>query len=81
MNNSSKIENAAILEDAPINNISSQENTNSQNHTELEIHKLFYILGLLLMILAYIGPYVYFKYYKKKNFLPGSNMGGVKHDI
>lgn len=81
MNNSSKIENAAILEDAPINNISTQENTNSQSHTELEIHKLFYILGLLLVILAYIGPYVYFKYYKKKNFLPGSNMGGVKHAI
>jgi hypothetical protein len=81
MNNSSKIDNATILDDTPILNIPTQQNTNTQDHTNLEIHRLFYILGLLLMILAYIGPYLYFKYYKKKNFLPGSNMGGVKHAI
>jgi hypothetical protein len=76
--NDSRIENAQVIGEAP------SINTNNQGHintnTGLEIYKLFYVIGLILMLVAYVGPYLYFKYYKKKNFLPGGNMG-VKHAI
>ena len=79
----SKIDNATVLEDTPMTHLPNTHipPSNSSVNTNLEIHKLFYVLGLLLMILAYICPYIYFKYYKKKNFLPGGSMGGVKHAI
>lgn len=34
----------------------------------LEISLLFYFIGLILLLIIYTGPYMYFKYYKKKNF-------------
>ena len=46
----------------------------------LHIHTGFYILGLLLMIIFYIGPFFYHRIYKKRNFAPQGNMG-VKHAI
>jgi len=85
----SKIENAEIIEDSNTinshNNPTSSSNlintsSNSIRNTDLEINKLFYFEQFILMLAVYIGPFLYFKYYKKKNFIPGSNMG-VKHAI
>ena len=70
----SKIENAQIIGSPPID-----ENSLNRNNS-LEISKLFYFFGLLLMLIAYLGPFIYFKYYKKKNFLPGGSIN-VKHAI
>jgi uncharacterized Tic20 family protein len=73
----SKIDNAEIvggnppLQESPVTR---------NNNTNLELSKLFYFFGLLLMILAYLGPFLYFKYYKKKNFMPGGSIN-VKHAI
>ncbi len=79
----SKIENAPIINDNPSLSANINENeqiSNTQTNSGLEIHRLFYVIGLILMLLAYVGPYLYFKYYKKKNFLPCSKIG-VKHAI
>jgi hypothetical protein len=73
----SKIDNAEIVGGNP----PIQENhERSNNNTNLELSKLFYIFGLILMLLAYLGPFLYFKYYKKKNFMPGGSIN-VKHAI
>ncbi len=72
----SKIENAQVI--GSPNTEESQVRLNP--NANLEISKLFYIFGLLLMLLAYIGPFLYFKYYKKKNFIPGGSIN-VKHAI
>ena len=73
----SKIDNAEIVGGNP----PIQENpVRSNNNTNLELSKLFYLFGLILMLLAYLGPFLYFKYYKKKNFMPGGSIN-VKHAI
>lgn len=46
----------------------------------LEIHSLSYFIGIILMLLVIAGPYVYYKYHKKRNFIPVGNIG-VKHAI
>jgi hypothetical protein len=46
----------------------------------LHIHIGFYFSGLLLMLFFYIGPFFYYRIYKKRNFAPQSNMS-VKHAI
>ncbi len=68
-NTISRIENATLIEDL-----------NSEQNDILRINILFYIIGLLLMFIAYVGPYLYFKFYKKKNFVSNSTIG-VKHAI
>ena len=78
----SKIENATLIEDSTTaeTHSTNQINTHTFNSSNLEIHRLFYFLGIILMIVVYIGPFLYFKYYKKKNFIPSGNIG-VKHAI
>lgn len=39
-----------------------------------------YIIGFLLLVGVYFGPFIYFKLYKKKN-LSSQNNTGVKHAI
>ena len=76
----SKIDSARIINDTEHIDSNINESIHRTNNSNLEISKLFYFFGLLLMLIAYVGPFLYFKYYKKKNFLPGSNVN-VKHAI
>jgi hypothetical protein len=46
----------------------------------LEMNYFFYVVGLILIVLLNLSPYLYFKYYKKKNFISGSTVG-IKHAI
>lgn len=93
MEESSQIENAQIIDDNSNTNVSigttstpagtehgNEGISSSNSRANLEIHTLFYIFGIILMLLVYIGPFIYFKYYKRKNFVPGTSMG-VKHAI
>ena len=68
-NTTSRIENATLIEEDKID-----------HPDRLKINILFYIIGLLLMFITYIGPYIYYKFYKKKNFVSNSTIG-VKHAI
>ena len=67
-----------------INNIKRiNDLTNSQeknNGYEIKINFYFYILGMIIILLAYIGPYFYYKIIQKKSFNPQKNIG-VKHAI
>ena len=67
-----------------INNIKRiNDLTNSQeknNKYEIKINFYFYILGMIIILLAYIGPYFYYKIIQKKSFNPQKNIG-VKHAI
>ena len=65
----SRIENATLIDD-----------TTFDQSGNLKINIFFYIIGLLLMFTAYVGPYLYYKFYKKKNFVIHTNIG-VKHAI
>jgi hypothetical protein len=48
--------------------------------TEIKINYLFYFIGIILIIITYLGPYFYYKIIKKKSFNPQRNIG-VKHVI
>ena len=50
------------------------------NLYEIKINIYFYILGIILLLIAYIGPYFYYKIIQKKTFNPQKNIG-VKHAI
>jgi len=77
----SKIDNATIIEDvAYSNNLTGSNVIYKTNTNKLEIHTLFYLFSIILLLSVYVGPFIYFKYYKKKNFLPNNNIG-VKHAI
>jgi hypothetical protein len=47
---------------------------------KLEISPFLYCVGLIIMFISYVGPFFYYKYYKKKNFTAANNIG-VKHAI
>lgn len=67
-NTTGRIDNATLIEDS------------KPDQDTLQINIFYYIIGLLLMFIAYVGPYIYFKFYKKKNFVTNSTIG-VKHAI
>ena len=46
----------------------------------LEINKIFYILGVLILLFINFGPYFYYKYYKKKSFANNTTIS-VKHTV
>ena len=48
--------------------------------TEIKINYLFYFIGIILIIITYLGPYFYYKIIKKKTFNPQRAIG-VKHVI
>ena len=50
------------------------------NGFEIKINIYFYILGIIILLIAYIGPYFYYKILQKKTFNPQKNIG-VKHAI
>ena len=50
------------------------------NGFEIKINIYFYILGIIILLIAYIGPYFYYKIIQKKTFNPQKNIG-VKHAI
>jgi hypothetical protein len=56
------------------------QNTTNNNENNPELSTPFYLVGLIIMFIGYAGPYIYYKYYKKKNFSSGGNTG-VKHAI
>ena len=47
---------------------------------EMNISVCLYLIGLILMLGVYFGPFVYYKIYKKKNFSPQSSLG-ITHAI
>ena len=61
-----------------INNI--VNDSEKANGFEIKINIYFYILGIIILLIAYIGPYFYFKIIQKKSFNPQKNIG-VKHAI
>ena len=50
------------------------------NGFEIKINIYFYILGIIILLITYIGPYFYYKIIQKKTFNPQKNIG-VKHAI
>ena len=67
-----------------INNIKTintlTDNNEKSNGFEIKINMYFYILGMIIILLTYIGPYFYYKIIQKKSFNPQKNIG-VKHAI
>ena len=51
-----------------------------KNGFDIKINNYFYILGMIIILIAYIGPYFYYKIIQKKSFNPTKNIG-VKHAI
>lgn len=47
---------------------------------DLPINYIIFILCLILILIGYLGPFLYFKVVRKKNFNPQRN-GGVSHVI
>lgn len=67
MNTTSKIEDAEVIGE-------------TIEKVQLQINTMLYLIAIIIMLLAYLGPYVYFKFYKKRNFIPTTNIG-TKHSI
>ena len=55
-------------------------NIERKNGFDIKINNYFYILGMIIILIAYIGPYFYYKIIQKKSFNPTKNIG-VKHAI
>ena len=55
-------------------------NIEPKNSFDIKINNYFYILGMIIILIAYIGPYFYYKIIQKKSFNPTKNIG-VKHAI
>ena len=55
-------------------------NIEPKNGFDIKINNYFYILGMIIILIAYIGPYFYYKIIQKKSFNPTKNIG-VKHAI
>ena len=55
-------------------------NIEPKNDFDIKINNYFYILGMIIILIAYIGPYFYYKIIQKKSFNPTKNIG-VKHAI
>ena len=67
-----------------LNNINKGDNisnsTNVIDETEIKINYIFYLLGMIIILISYLGPYFYYKIIQKKSFNPQRNTG-VKHVI
>ena len=55
-------------------------NSGTKNEIDIKINTYFYILGMIIILITYIGPYFYYKIIQKKSFNPQKNIG-VKHAI
>ena len=55
-------------------------NSEATNEFEIKINTYFYILGMIIILITYIGPYFYYKIIQKKSFNLQKNIG-VKHAI
>ena len=55
-------------------------NIEPKNGFDIKINNYYYILGMIIILIAYIGPYFYYKIIQKKSFNPTKNIG-VKHAI
>ena len=79
MNNPNKIIKGQIL-----NNLNKRSNisnaTELGDETEIKISYFFYFVGMIIILISYLGPYFYYKIIKKKSFNPQRNTG-VKHAI
>lgn len=51
-----------------------------ENKLDLRINYIIFIICLILILIGYFGPFVYFRVVRKKNFNPQRN-GGVSHVI
>ena len=63
-----------------INKNNNNNTTELFDDTEIKINYLFYFIGIILILITYLGPYFYYKIIKKKTFNPQRNIG-VKHVI
>ncbi len=61
-------------------NKNNNNSTELFDDTEIKINYLFYFIGIILILITYLGPYFYYKIIKKKSFNPQRNIG-VKHVI
>ena len=68
---------SSLLNSTKSNTIDTAKEIEGDN---LKIYYFLYFLGLIIMISTYIGPILYYKIIKKKNFLP-QNRIGIKHAI
>lgn len=68
---------SSLLNSTKSNTIDTAKEIEGDN---LKIYYFLYFLGLIIMISAYVGPILYYKIIKKKNFLP-QNRIGIKHAI
>ena len=55
-------------------------NSEAISGIEIKINNYFYILGMIIILFTYIGPYFYYKIIQKKSFNPQKNIG-IKHAI
>jgi len=79
MNNSERNDKEQIINNIKkINTIVNNAETN--NGFDIKINNYFYILGMIIILITYIGPYFYYKIIQKKSFNPTKNIG-VKHAI
>ena len=79
MNNSERNDKEQILNNIKkINTI--VNNIEANNGLDIKINNYFYILGMIIILITYIGPYFYYKIIQKKSFNPTKNIG-VKHAI
>ena len=79
MNNPNKIIKGQIL-----NNLNKRNNisnaTELGDEADIKISYFFYFVGMIIILISYLGPYFYYKIIKKKSFNPQRNTG-VKHAI
>ena len=79
MNNSERNDKEQIINNIKkINTIVNNAETN--NGFDIKINNYFYILGMIIILITYIGPYFYYKIIQKNSFNPTKNIG-VKHAI
>ena len=79
MNNSERNDKEQIINNIKkINTIANNAETN--NGFDIKINNYFYILGMIIILITYIGPYFYYKIIQKKSFNPTKSIG-VKHAI
>ena len=79
MNNSERNDKEQIINNIKkINTIVNNAETN--NGFDIKINNYFYIFGMIIILITYIGPYFYYKIIQKKSFNPTKNIG-VKHAI
>ena len=79
MNNKNKNIKGKLLD--AINKRNNASNTTELlDESEIKINYFFYILGIIIILISYLGPYFYYKIIQKKSFNPQRNTG-VKHVI